>query len=345
VSGVAADASLDINVPPRGEVAMWNETRWCGCWNPRAGVGLYLHLGRFRQDLDMWWAQVVAYLPDGRLCAERVWGRSRHPAGAELAGLSLAMTEDGWTGSFDGVGELATVAQLARAPRGSSAPSRAMRWQVDAHAATPLWDIYAGRDGQRLQVAGDSHIQQGFETSGWLEVGDERHALDGIGFKDHSSGVREFGPWTGHTFLMIVGPEWTAHLLAVGPCDHGGSSPVGALLHRDGTRASITELQFPSLTGATGEPLTGELRFATDAGEQFAFTSELVHALPMTITDDNDNINGIDWELAADPIVLIEGFGRLVAPDGEVLHCFHERSLRRDQLSRPPAPSAARPRP
>jgi len=86
---------MDLNMAPQYGVPSWNETRWNGCWNPDEGVGVYLHLGRFRHDLDMWWAQVVAYLPDQRLCVQRLWGRNPAEAGAQLAGLDLGMTEDG----------------------------------------------------------------------------------------------------------------------------------------------------------------------------------------------------------------------------------------------------------
>lgn len=39
----------------------------------------------------------------------------------------------------------------------------------------------------------------------------------------------------------------------------------------------------------------------------------------MTITEDNDNLNGIDWEIGGDSVVLIEGKGRLIGSDGSVV--------------------------
>src|SRR5436190_1559117 len=57
--------TIDRNVEPQHGVPLWSETRWNGCWNGDDGVGIYLHAGRYRHDLDIWWAQVVAYLPDG----------------------------------------------------------------------------------------------------------------------------------------------------------------------------------------------------------------------------------------------------------------------------------------
>lgn len=73
-------------------VPLWSETRWNTVWNMDAGVGLYLHLGRFRRDLDYWWAQVVAYLPDSELCVTRLWGRNEPDAGVGIAPCSSLST-------------------------------------------------------------------------------------------------------------------------------------------------------------------------------------------------------------------------------------------------------------
>lgn len=64
------------------------------------------------------------------------------------------------------------------------------------------------------------------------------------------------------------------------------------------------------------------------------FDTELLHALPVTITLDNENINGVDWELDGDPLVLVEGKARLTAADGTVAYGFHERSALRSRLTR-----------
>ena len=326
---------LDSNVEPNHEVPLWNETRWNGCWSPEDGVGLYMHAGRFRGNLDLWWVQSVAYLPDGRVCVDRSWGPNPSEAGVSVGCLDLRIAEDGWTSAFDGVGQLTTTAELARATRGSSAPSRRMTWDVEASAAAPLWDMYAGKGDARLDHAGDAHVQQGYFTKGALKVGDEEHSLDGIGFKDHSSGPRDFGPWKSHRYMQIVTDDWTAHMIVMDAPDGSPTDPWGAFLPKGGEQQDITRFELPTLTHADGGPVEGDLVFETSGGERFEFASELVHALPMTITEDNDNINGVDWELEGDPIVLIEGKGRLTAADGTVAYCFHERSARRSAVQRP----------
>jgi hypothetical protein len=85
-----------------------------------------------------------------------------------------------------------------------------------------------------------------------------------------------------------------------------------------------------------------ELVFEIESGERFEFSVELVHGLPMTITEDNNNINGVNWAIPGDPVVIVEGVGRLTAPDGTVLHGFQERSARRSALPRPEVSSSTK---
>jgi hypothetical protein len=326
---------IDPNVAPQYDVPAWNETRWFGCWNPDDGVGLYVHTGRFRRDLDMWWAQVAAYLPDGQLCVDRLWGRNLTESGVRMGGLDVTLTDEGWVGRFDGVGELTTIENLAAAPRGSSAPIRSVRWEVTATGVTPAWDKHTDASGDVLHQLDDHHIQQGFMTSGQLRVGGEEFRLDGVGFNDHSTGVRDWTRWHSHTFLMIVGAEWTGHLMMARSSDGSEHPPRGAIHWRDGRRERITRVQFPPMQDAAGAPVTGELIVELESGERFEFTVELIHGLPITITEENDNINGVGWDLAGDPVVIVEGKGRVTARDGSVAYCFHERSARRARLAEP----------
>jgi hypothetical protein len=325
---------MDINIAePKYDVPLWNEARWNGCWNGEDGVGLYLHAGRYRGDIDLWWAQVAAFLPGRGLCVERLFGPNESGAGVRLGGLRLEMTEDGWTGTFDGVGQLTTVDALARAPRGSGAPLKRMRFDVVATAAAPMWDMYAGSE-DRLDFAGEMHIQQGFTTTGNLSVAGEDHVLDGIGFKDHSSGPRDFSNWYAHNFFLIVTEEWTCHAVRMYTAEGKPMDPVGAFF-RDDEQFNLTRFDVDLLADATGGPVVSDLLIETESGERLEYSCELVHGMPMTMTVDNDNINGIDWEVGDDPVVIIEGKGRLTAPNGSVAHCYHERSSVRSRLDVP----------
>src|SRR5262249_36922773 len=153
-------SDMDKNVTPNLEIPKWSETRWSGCWNAEEGGGLYLHMGRFRKDLELWWEQTVAYLPDAKLAVDRSFGRPPHNTAVRTGNFELVQKDDGFTSSFDGVCELTSTEELAAAPRGAGAPSAPVKWQVSTEGSAPVWDLYAG--GESLgEQAGDSHIQQG----------------------------------------------------------------------------------------------------------------------------------------------------------------------------------------
>ncbi|MEA2166856.1 MAG: hypothetical protein QOF76_156 [Solirubrobacteraceae bacterium] len=325
--------SIDTTATPNPDVANWSETRWNGCWNAEAGVGLYLHAGRYREDLDMWWAQVIAYLPGDELCVDRIWGRNTNPAGVTIAGLDITMTEDGWRARYDGVGQLTTIGALALAPQGAGVPVRSFGFEVEATGVQPVWDMFAGVTA-RLDFAGDAHIQQAYATSGSLTVGDAQHDLGGIGFKDHSSGARSFTRWYAHRFMLIVAEDWACHAVVFYSPDGVAQPPIGAFF-RDGEQRKVARFELPLMEDSAGGPVHGEAVIEIEGGETFTFASELVHAFPMTMTMDNEYVNGVDWESAADNVVLIEGKGKLVAPDGSVAWCFHERSALRSLIDRP----------
>jgi len=323
---------LDINVPAQPDRARWSETRLATAWNSAAGAGIYIHTGRLPSDLHMWWAQVAAYLPDGQLCVNRIWGRNASNAGIATAGLNYTVLEEGWTSALDSVGQLTTTTALTARPQGAGGPSVPLRWEAVGTAAAPYWDMYGDEQESRLSHAGDAHNQRAYRTSGTLCVAGREYPLDGVGMTDHSSGVRALEHWYRHRFLVIVAADWVAHLIGVDTAPGTASPPVGAF-YRDGDRHGITRFELPHVSDPTGGPIAGRLDFATATGESFSFDTTLEHALPVTFTNNNDNINGVDWDDPGNPVICIEGQARLTDTDGTtVAHCFHERSARRDAL-------------
>jgi hypothetical protein len=69
-----------------------------------------------------------------------------------------------------------------------------------------------------------------------------------------------------------------------------------------------------------------------------AATATLLHEIPITITDNGDNVNGIDWDAALPSVVLQEGIARVTTADGTTGYSMFERGQRREELTRPPLP-------
>jgi hypothetical protein len=323
---------MDSNANVRRDVPLWNETRWNGCWNPDDGVGLYLHGGRFRKDLDMWWAQTVAFLPEAQLAVDRSWGRNATTDGIRFGNYELTITEEGWTSRFDGVGELTTIADLSLGPRGSAEPMVSVQWEMTALAAAPQWNLYERAETEKLDFAGDTHVQGGYHTTGYLRVDGVEYRLDGTGFKDHSSGARDWGRWDHHAFMLAVMPAWTLHAVMIAPGDGRAPTHIG-VLYRDGQKIPVERFEIPKLVGME-VPGPMDLVVTTGTGETLRLVAEQVHGLPMTMTPDNNYINGINWDGAGDPVALIEGISRLTTADGTVGYVHLERSALCSALKR-----------
>ncbi|MCW2620596.1 MAG: hypothetical protein JWL64_198 [Frankiales bacterium] len=321
-----ADPHLDRNRAPRHAVPMWSETRWNGCYNPEQGVGLFLHAGRLRGHLDWWWAQTAIYLPGGRMAVERSWVRSPDDVGVKTASLDLRVLEHGWSASFDGIVEVTTTAALASATRGSAAPVVPAAFELVADASRPWWDMLAGAASQDF---GDMHVEQVSSCAGTLTVGEERYRLDGVGYYDHSSGVRDWTNFHAHHFAMIAMPDYTLHLGSVYTSPTEGRAGGGVWFPREGKPLRIRASTMPRQADVLGAP--HEFDWVLDVAGQgeLTFRVEVLHTFPNTITLDNDNINGIDWEIPGDPLYPTECQVRVTAPDGAVGYGHLERSNRR----------------
>lgn len=330
--------TLDRNVTPKYDVPMWNETRWNHVWNPDQGVGLYLHMGRWRQNLDLWWCQTVVYLPDNQLVVHRSWAPSTNEIGLTHGGFDLSMTEDGWTSTMDGAGQLTNYDELVRAPRGDSYPCVPVQWSVTATPAAPVLNPYsAGTDGI-LDFAGDAHVQQSCYTTGTLTVAGTEYSLDGVGWKDHSSGVRDFTAWRSHHVTMIITDDFVVHAASLASTDGDPSrATTFGRCYRDGTESGIERVQMTPATDRFVLPDPGvEVEIVVEGGEKLPIvSSEIVHMLPMTISVENENGNGIDWEAPGNPVVLMEGVARYTLENGGVGYGFYETSARRDAVKRP----------
>jgi hypothetical protein len=57
--------------------------------------------------------------------------------------------------------------------------------------------------------------------------------------------------------------------------------------------------------------------------------------LPIMISEENENLNGIDWESPGNPVIVMEGIAKLTLEDGTVGYSFIESSARRNDIRRP----------
>lgn len=326
-------AELDRVFVPQRDVPRWSETAWLGSWNPDSGVGLFLHIGRCQRDLDMWWAQTMVYLPDGRVAVDRSHGRPADPNTMGSGNLRLRIEEPGrsWSAAFDGAAELTTTEALAEGLVGSG-PSQPMRFELRGEAVAPMWDLFAGRNGHTQDFAGGTHTQQAFEATGRVTIGDATYPLDGCAYRDHSSGTRDLQRFGTHHFVLIVFPDRVIHNIQVKMPDGTTMIDAGVVLHRDGGQLPVTGTELPVVSALPAEPTECDLVVSTPEGSETIHV-EALHAVNMCITDSGDNLNGVGWRLDEDMPVLVECAARYTATDGTVGYGHFERSVRRSMLS------------
>jgi hypothetical protein len=318
------------NRSPRRDVTAWSETKWFGCWNDADHVGLFVHAGRYRDDLDLWWIQAVAYLPDGTLSVDRSWGSDPDEWTVSSHVFTLrGKPEGGATCTFRGAPERQPTATLAEYPGGQGA-SVYMTWDVDAEPVRDAWSPFA--DDESAEWA-EVHTQHQYRVRGTLTVDGQTWRLDGPGWGDHSSGVRTWNTFGGHMFLNAPLPDMGLVLVKVHTPDGASTSTFGALLLADGTVDRITEVKAPWLRSLLGAPETFDLAVTTESGRTAEWNVEVQHTLPATISELNDNANGLDWRAPGEPLFLAECPARFTSPGGVVGYGHLERSAKRSRVS------------
>jgi hypothetical protein len=331
-----ADPRLDAFRAPDRVTQRWNETGFVGGWSPNSGVGFFVHTGRCQHDLDLWWAQVATYLPDGRLAVGYSWGRSAEEATASTGNLEVRVVEplERWSITYDGAGELTTVADLAAGTVGSGS-ARPMRWQIQAMAAAPPWNMHnVSSTGNADDWAPDMHTQQTYRATGSLIFDGATYAFDGVCYNDHSRGPRTLEAFAGDISLVAVFPDFSVHAIKV--WDHDGHTRLDAGNLFAGRDSWPVRVRFAAETDMLGNPRELDITLQTPVGDpHLAMRAEALQVMSLTITDSNDNLTGIGWDAPGDPLVFTESTVRLTTQDGRVGYGNVERSMRRSHAVRP----------
>ncbi|ORW23270.1 hypothetical protein AWC19_11980 [Mycobacterium palustre] len=335
-----AEVSNPLRVPPdadhfgdpRHDVVRWNETTFFEAWSPETGVGVFLHMGRYPKDLDLWWCQAITYLPDGKVTSDVHWGRNPG-AGADTGNLGIEVTDPlrRWVIRYDGAGELTESHRLTRGLSGAGIHIP-VRWRLDADAAGPAWNLRPPPDGQMPDFAQSSHSQQTYRVKGAVTVNGVEYGLDGIGCNDHSRGVRDLTHFAGDQWVVAVMPGYTFHVINVWNADDEPILTTGAWFDERGYR-DVTAHRHPDYD-ISGKPSKFEL-LVNDAGEVRRFGVEVLHGCTICVTQAHDNLNGVGWDLPGDTVVLGESPIRIRDDSGRIGYGHLERAIRLDRARRP----------
>lgn len=329
----------DNVLPVRRDVPGYSETAIIATWNPDEGIGLYLHFGRSQQDIDMWWAQVNVFLPDGTIASDRSYGRGPADNARVSTGpfeVDMSGPHGVWHTRFDGAAEITTASRMAKNPPGSGI-ARPVWFEFSTAPAGPIWDLYAslGKPAGAQSWATGSHTTQVLSISGRIRVNGVEYSLDGTGGNDHSSGPRHLGDFGHHHFMIGAYPGGTMNFMSVfsmsrDPLMETGSHVTTASQH---TRASLIDVPqltcFEDLDKASGEFTATILE---EDGRKTAVGFEILHTAIMGANDDGDNFNGLLMN-GPDVLTIVESKVKLTLPGGITGFGHLERSIRRSRLT------------
>ncbi len=342
--GVAADHYTHCAAPDYQDF-LWSETHFWSAWNPEEGVGFFIHAGVAPEDHDLWWAQVMLYLPGGRTMADMSWGRSPERNGPTTGNFSARSTELGhFTLRFDGAGEITTSEAMAAGLVGAGR-SLPFRFEVELAPAMPVWDLFkAAEIGEREW--GGVHHEQVHTCRGWLEVAGEEGGqwrLDGVSFRDHSIGHRDFSGLGGDNLFGVHFPDSGRSVQMLLMWTNEGVVEVrSASVWENGELELINDVEMTGvehgtvcprgLTSLTGDPREFDLILNRANGDHIVARCEVQHTVVMSNTSPNTNLNGAALDAGDDALLLAECQLKITWPDGEVGYGHLERTYRRSLL-------------
>lgn len=310
-------------------------------WSIEQNVGVFVHAGRWPGDLDLWWAQTIAMLPDGRLLVDRSWGRAIDNRGPATGNLQVACVNPlrRWRLRFDGAGAITDLLTMSAAPAGAG-PAQPFAFDVELTAAAPVWDMGRALGAPEPRMGELSwasfHHTQGFHANGELRTAGTQYGLHGVAHRDHSSGIRDVSRLGGLNFFVLVFPESArvanglVNWRVDGTVDHRVFS-----VHEHGVSETGFDLRVTGLESfQIHQPRQMSITMARKTGP-YRLRAEWLHGYTMTFLAPNEAIIGADLVSQPDPLIITQSTVRAVAPDGAVGYGVIERDYRPSMLPSP----------
>lgn len=153
------------------------------------GIGLICHLGTFPGDGTLWHTLSAVSLPGGEVYVAKAVGRPADApsAGTPLHGMRCEIPFERWRFHADAGFQPTDVAELGSGLL-RDGPTVPILVDVEFTVAGPIWNP-AG--SERQPEWGSFHLEQAMRAAGTVRIGDDVHAFDGLGFRDHSRGHRD----------------------------------------------------------------------------------------------------------------------------------------------------------
>lgn len=215
---------LSLGYDPRRESALrestgqerFSENLMFALSDPALGLSMWLHLGSWPDDFDLWEDYIQLHLPGG---AGTLWARSyarvpadQRPSGPNLRAECLEPWRR-WRLTFDGIVTRSPVEEL-RTGAARDGAREVLRFDLELTMAGPVWDAHAsaesthGGGSMAEQVWAKDHYQQLYTVAGTITLDGKVQPFAGSGVRDHSRGQRGLrtDQFAGHALISALYP-------------------------------------------------------------------------------------------------------------------------------------------
>jgi hypothetical protein len=188
--------------PPFPTLPHWSENFCLSSFDPALGIGLWLHLGRWRKDLTMWRETVVVTWPDGTVSGYRAYGNARatadNPGGPNYA---VHVPEPGRRLTYSFLGGVQRVpSDSMKSGLQIDGPRHRLAFELEFTSEADIWDLH--KVGSSQEFLGTGHIEQIGAVRGQISIDGEDYAYNGKGNRDHSMGPRDTPTLGSHQWLQ-----------------------------------------------------------------------------------------------------------------------------------------------
>lgn len=298
--------------PPFPQLPNWSENYCLASFDPRLGIGLWLHIGRWRKDLELWRETVVVAWPDGTVSGYRAFGNALHsdrgPGGANFA---IKLLDGGAPGDPRRSFGYAFLGGVQRVESGAlqqgllvDGPRHRLALDLTFTSHSDIWDLHEA--GSSQDFLGTGHIEQIGRVQGSIGFGDARYTFDAPGNRDHSMGPRDTASLGAHHWLQAYFDN-SISVLVYDAVLRGATQPVfcEAVVY-EGDRLFKAKLT-----------LTERIASVTDSGRDYGFklayangvldirTAGIQNTAYLSFTYPNDHYIGV-YPAGAPPLTLLE---------------------------------------
>ena len=204
--GLTVEDEMPIAKLP--DVPLWSENYCFDGYDPDAGIGFWLHVGRSSQDPRLWREQIYMTLRDDVHLVRKNYGCLPVESGAGAAALRFSCLEPFKRWRLRHFGTVRNVgrAELLAGPL-ADGHDELLEFDLTFEHTSPIWNIGAKSANQIWCTA---HYEQAGVCVGTLRRGGKTTQVRARSYRDHSRGPRELRQMDQHAWIHGSFPDGRA---------------------------------------------------------------------------------------------------------------------------------------